>query len=152
MTHRLDFDVSDIPAGIAVNTAYTFNVAPLPLLKASYVVRRIHCYLSVPFAASADAAFNSTTLSLGDAGSATRWLSAVQINANGSPTLTTFPGAAENTIYTANSQIQIVLTPSPASKTLSSLNVGKFYVLFAIDYGADPARRQNPPFSGLGYT
>ena len=48
MTHRLDFDVSDIPAGIATNTAFTFNTTPLPLLRAGMVVKRIHFYLSIP--------------------------------------------------------------------------------------------------------
>ena len=151
MTHRLDFDVSDIPAGIATNTAYTFNTAPLPLLRAGMVVKRIHFYLTTPLKNSADAAYNTTTINLGEAGSATRWMSAVELNENGTEVITTFPGAAENTIYTANSQIALTLN-SMAAKTLSSLNTGKFYCLFNIEAGADPAKRQNPPFTGGGYT
>jgi hypothetical protein len=150
MTHRLDFDVSDIPAGIATNTAYTFNTAPLPILRAGMVVKRIHFYLSIPFKDTADAANNSTTINLGDAGSATRWMSGVQLNENGTEVITTFPGAAENTIYTSNSQIAFVLG-SMAAKSLSSLNVGKFYCLFNVEAGADPAKTKNPPFQGGGY-
>lgn len=150
MTHRLDFDVSDIPAGIATNTAYTFNTAPLPVLKAGMVVKRIHFYLTTPLKNSADAAFNSTTINLGDGGSATRWMSGVQLNENGTEVITTFPGAAENTIYTGNSQIAIVLG-SMAAKSLSDLNTGKFYCLFNIEHGADPAKTKAPPFTGGGY-
>lgn len=150
-THRLDFDVSDIPAGIATNTAYTFNTAPLPLLKANMVVKRIQQFLSVPFQNTADNALNTTTLTLGDAGSATRWMNAVEQNANGSFVSETFPGAAENTKYTANSQIALTLG-SMAAKSLSNLNAGKFYVLFAIDRADDPAKTKAAPFTGGGYT
>ena len=151
MTHRLDFDVTDIPASIATNTAYTFNTAPLPILKAGMVVKRIHFYLTTPLKDSTDVNYNSTTINLGEAGSATRWMSGIQLNENGTEVITTFPGATENTIYTGNSQIALTLG-SMAAKTLSSLNVGKFYVLFSITNGADPAYRQAPPFSGGGYT
>src|SRR5262245_33256737 len=123
MTHRLEIDAADIPAGIANNTAYTFNTAPLPILKAGDIVKRIQMYLSIPFANSADAALNDTKISIGDAGSSTRWANAVQINANGTPTITTFPGATENQIYTANSQVQVILG-SMAAKTISNLNLG----------------------------
>lgn len=150
MTHRLEFDVSDIPAGIATNTAYTFNTAPLPILKAGMVVKRIHFYLSTPFKDASDSALNTTTINLGDAGSATRWMSGVQLNENGSEVITTFPGAAENTIYTGNSQIAIVLG-SMAAKTLSDLDVGKFYCLFNIENGADPAKTKQPPYVSGGY-
>ena len=114
------------------------------------VVKRIHFYLSIPLKNSADAAFNSTTINLGDAGSATRWMSGVQLNENGTEVITTFPGATENQIYTANSQIQFVLN-SMAAKSLSDLNVGKWYCLFNVESGADPAKTKNPPFTGGGY-
>ena len=150
MTHRLDFDVSDIPTGIATNTAYTFNTAPLPILKAGMIVKRILAYLSTPLKDASDANYNSTTITLGDAGSATRWMSAVQFNENGTETITSFPGAAENTIYTGNSQIALTLG-SMAAKTLSDLDVGKFYILWSIENAADPAKKVAPPFSGGGY-
>lgn len=150
MTHRLDFDVSDITATTATNTAYVFNTAPLPVLKAGMIVKRILAYLSVPFKDASDVNYNSTTLSLGDAGSATRWMSAVQINENGTEVLTSFPGAAENTIYTANSQISLTLG-SMAAKTVNDLDVGKFYILWNIENAADPAKKQAPPFTSGGY-
>jgi hypothetical protein len=39
-----------------------------------------------------------------------------------------------------------------AAKTLSDLDVGKFYCLWAIEHGADPAKTKNPPFTSGGYT
>jgi len=149
-THRFDFDATDIPAGIATNTAYTFNTAPLPAFKAGDIVKRIQMYLSINFQNTADSALNTTTVSVGDAGSATRFVNAVQINNYGTPTATTFPGATENYIYTAAGQLQVTLN-SMAAKTISSLNQGKFYVLFAIDRSADPAKTKAPPFAGGGY-
>jgi hypothetical protein len=149
-THRIDFSTADIPAGIAVNTSQVFSTAPLPALAASDIIKRIYLHVSTPFAVSTDAAFNSTTLSLGDAGSATRFASAVQINANGTPTINTFPGASENFIYTAAGQLQITLN-SMAAKSLSNLNVGKLYILLNVERGADKSSESGVPY-GTGYT
>ena len=153
MTHRLDFDVADIPAGIAANTAQVYNTAALgmPVLKAGFVVKRSEMVLVPALKDASDSAFNSTTVSVGDAGSATRYFNAVQANENGTEVITSFPGT-ENTVYTADSQMSMTLTPTPSTKTLSDLDVGHIYVLFAIDWALDPAKKFAPPFSGGGYT
>lgn len=152
MTHRLDFDVSDIPAGIATATAQTFNTAPLPVFKAGMIVKRSQVYLTVPLAPPAgQPTFNTTTLSIGDTGTATKFINAVQINENGTEVITTFPGT-ENQIYTADTQMSLTLGAPPATFSLSGLIRGKFYVLMAIDAAADPAKTVSPPFTGGGYT
>jgi hypothetical protein len=151
MTHRLDFTYEDIPAGVAVATSQLFNTAPLPVLKAGMIVKRILMYLTTPFKDASDAAFNTTTISIGDAASATRFVNAVQVNENGTEVITTFPGAAENTIYTGNSQMSVTVN-SMAAKTISDLDVGRLYVLFNIEDAADPAKKQTPPFTGGGWT
>jgi hypothetical protein len=148
-THRLDMTFEDIPAGVAVNTAYTWSTAPLPAVAAGDIIKRTLVYLTTPFKASGDAAFNSTTISVGDTGSATKYVNAVQINENGTEVITSFPGT-ENQIYTAAGQLQIQFG-SMAAKTLSNLNVGKLYVLFAVQRAADQSATKYPPF-GSGYT
>jgi len=145
-THRLEFSVSDITAGLANNATMFVNTSPLPVLKAGMVVKRTAVYLNPAFSDASDAAFNSTTLSIGDAGSATRFINAVQININGTEVITSFPGT-ENTIYTANSQMSITLTPL-TGKSCSDLDLGAFYALFAIENFADPAKKQ--AFGGPG--
>lgn len=151
-THRLDFSVANIPAAIAVNTAYVFDTPAegMPILKAGMIVKRSQMYLSVPLKDASDAAFNSTTISVGDASSATKFFSAIQANENGTEVLTSFPGT-ENTIYTADSQMSFTVN-SMAAKSISDLDIGAIYVLFNIDNAADPAKKIAPPFTGGGYT
>jgi hypothetical protein len=139
-THALHFSASDITAGLANNATMFVNVAPLPVLKAGMVVKRTAVYLNPAFSQSGTAGNDSTTLSIGDAGSATRFISGVQININGTEVITSFPGT-ENTIYTSDSQMSVTLTPK-TNTTISSINLGAFYALFAIENFADPARAQ----------
>lgn len=156
-THRVDFSYLDIPAGIPVNTPQVFAGAGspagwvgLPSFKASDIVRRVELHLTVPLQNTADAAFNTTTLSLGDAGLATRYISASETNLNGTEVIDVIPGAATNFINTAAAQLQLTLN-SMAAKTLSSLNKGQFYILFDLVRAADQSISKAAPF-GSGYT
>jgi hypothetical protein len=152
-THRLDFDVSDIPSGIANSTAYTWNFAPLPNVPASTVVRAVEAHLTTGFSA-ANANNNSTTLSVGDAGLTTRFLSAVQVNANGTSVQDTIPGATTNQVYSnaAGNQLSITLNAALANFSISSLTNGRFYVLYHIFSGTAQGKEKAAPFTGSGYT
>lgn len=148
-THRLDFSYADIPAGIANNTSKVWAAGFLPAVAASDIIKRVELHLTTKFQNTADAAFNSDTISIGDATTATRFVNASEANANGTAVNDVFPGAVENVIYTAAGQLQLTLN-SMAAKSISNLNAGKAYCLFAIDRAADPARMAAPPF-GPGY-
>jgi hypothetical protein len=151
-THRLDLSTADIPAGIAVNTAYTWNVAPLPAMPLYTVVRRVLLCLTTTFKVIPnDAAFNTSTFSVGDNTLATRYISAVEINENGTEVIDTTPGGAQDFVYTTAGQLQCTLN-SMAAKTISSLNSGKLYVLFQIDKTRAQSRVAATPFTGGGYT
>ena len=152
-THRLDFDVSDIPSGIANSTAYTWNFAPLPNVPASTVVRAVELHLTTGFSA-ANANNNSTTVSAGDAGLSTRFLSAVQVNANGTFVQDTIPGATTNQVYSnaAGNQLSITLNAALANFSMSSLTNGRFYILYHIFQGNSQGREKASPFTGSGYT
>lgn len=151
-THRLDFDYTDIPSGIANSTAYLWNFAPLPSVPTSTVVRAIELHLTTAFSA-ANANNNSTTLSIGDAGLATRFASAVQLNANGSNVVDTIPGSTTNQVYAnaAGNQLSITLNAALANFSISSLTNGRFYVLYHIFSGTAQGMEKAAPF-GTGYT
>lgn len=155
-THRLDLSVADIPAGLALAAANTiWLTAPggpnvvLPTFDAGTIVKRVLLHLTTPFKNTAQSGFNSSTISIGDTGSATKFVSAVQINENGTEVIDTFPGT-ENSIYTASLQMVVTLN-AMAGFSSSTLNVGKLYALFAIERAADQAWVKYPPF-GPGTT
>jgi hypothetical protein len=149
-THRLDFSYQDIPAGIANNTSKVWAAGFLPAVAASDIIKRVEYHLTTPFQNTADAAFNSDTVSLGDATTATRFINASEANLNGTEVLDVFPGAVENVIYTAAGQLQLTLN-SMAAKSISNLNRGQAYILFHIDRAAGDARSKATPF-GDGLT
>jgi len=144
-THRLDFSYRDIPAGIANNTSKVWAAGFLPAVVASDIIIKTELHLTTPFQDASDAAFNSDTLSLGDATTATRFINASESNLNGTEVLNVIPGANSNVIYTAAGQLQLTLN-SMASKSLSDLDVGRGYILLAINRAADKAREQATPF------
>jgi hypothetical protein len=78
---------------------------------------------------SADAAFNDCAASFGDAVSATRYISAVQTNINGTEVIYTH-GSTPN-LYTSDSQIQFLIA-SMTAKKLSDLNLGKIVLKFSV--------------------
>lgn len=118
---------ADALTDAGTNTTQTIKLADIP---ANAIIQKSEVRLIVPFEATSDAAFNSTTASLGDAGSATRFASAVQLNKNGS--YITSP-AANNTAYqyTAAAVLNLAVT-SMAAKALLSLNKGELHVFVHI--------------------
>jgi hypothetical protein len=155
-THRFDFTFADIPVGIVANTSQVFGAANspagwkgLPAFKASDVSVRQELHVSEKFQNTADTALNTTTVSFGDAGSATRFFSAVETNQNGTAVIDTVPGAGLNQVYTAPSQLQFTLN-SMAGKSISSLNKGKLYILLELQRFSGPTEKAAP--YGTGYT
>lgn len=134
MNYRLDFDYTDIPTGVAVNTAAVINTAALglPIIPNGSIIRRSQLHLTTPFEDVSDAAFNDMKISIGDAGSATRFINASQANVNGTEVLNVYPGATENVVYTADSRFQITFG-SMAAKTVSDIDKGKAYFLYGLD-------------------
>ncbi len=106
----------------------TAQAITLCALKALDVVGRVMGIARTPFQNTADAAFNSDTVSIGDSGSATRWGAGVEANANG-----TFLNQFSTTavLYTANDSL-IVTINSMTAKALNNINRGEYYVLFQL--------------------
>jgi hypothetical protein len=153
-THRLDFSYRDIPAGVTVAAAQTFNTAPLPKLNIGDIVIECLLHLTTPFQNTADAAFNSDTFSVGlVTGGVAALVAATELNANGSFVTDTIPGVATPVVpiknLTANNQLTLTMN-SMAAKTISSLNRGTLFCLFQIQSASGQSVTKAAPF-GSGY-
>lgn len=117
-THCFSFGEGDLTETTA-NTAQAFTVA----IPVNTIIKDCLVLLDVPFEDTADAAFNSTAVTVGDSGSATRFMSATELNVNGTEiTIKKMSGSA--TAYPAADTLSISFA-SMAAKSLSSLNKGK---------------------------
>jgi len=107
------------------NTAQTFDA--FALLAGDIIAKAIGVPV-VPFQNTADAAFNSDTVSIGDTGSGTRHTAATEANANG-----TFLRVMGNTafLYTAADKLRITVN-SMAAKSLVNLNRGEYHAFISL--------------------
>lgn len=115
------------------NTAMVFNLFKT---QAGDVLEKCSLHFDPALKDASDAAFNDNTVSVGDEDSATRFMSAVQGNENGTEVLNTF----ENTAYAYSAVKQITATVnSMSAKSLSNLDTGKIIILFKLNRTGDLA-------------
>lgn len=121
---ELEVPFTDFLSQTTANTALAVTVGAIAS-RTSYLL--VSAELVTPFQDTADAAFNSNTISVGDTGSATRHLNALQVNANGTPVWLSH-GTGTRQLYTAADSIIVTLN-SMAAKSLSNLKRGliRFY-------------------------
>jgi hypothetical protein len=98
------------------NTSMTFNVAPTIV---GDTIVKYALYFQPALKDASDTAFNSTTVSFGDSSSATRFISGVQGNENGTEVIITFG----NTAYTYTAM---------SGKSLSDIDTGQIVILFEL--------------------
>lgn len=128
MTHIASISCNDLTQA-TVNTAQSLNVLALPT---GAIVSEVEARLIVPFENTADAAFNSVTLDVGDTGSATRWFTAQQVNKNGAFIAVPILSATGVQGPYAASQFFTVNFNSIAAKALLALNKGEIQILFRV--------------------
>jgi hypothetical protein len=129
--HGFTHAIKIVPADLATQTtAATPLVIEMVPVKAGDVVIRAAYHLRTPFAASGDAAFNSTTITIGDGNGAATYLASTQINVNGTEILNK-AGTGTEGAYDAADTVDITFT-SMAAKALASLNVGELWVFLHI--------------------
>jgi hypothetical protein len=117
-----DFVVQIEAADLTETTTNTAQAITLFTAPAGYQPIYKGRYLETPFEDASDAAFNSLTVSYGDAGSATRYQAAVQANVNGTEVLYS-PASA--TQYLATSDTAVLATVgSMTGKSLANIDVG----------------------------
>ncbi len=113
-THVCIITADDLTQAVA-NTAQTLSVLAL---NAGDEVVGLTWYLRAPFQNTGDPAFNSDTISVGDDGSATQYLTAAEANFNG--TYVTWRTTTTVVLYTAGSHI-LVTVNSMAAKILNNI-------------------------------
>lgn len=125
-TTLLIFAKSDLTQATA-NTAQAITGITL---RPGDVVGKLDVKLVTPFANSGDNAHNTTTLTVGDSGSANRFLTSTELNANGTPVrFATGTGtrkafnAADTLLFTFGSQ---------SGKNLAALTQGEVHVYLHI--------------------
>lgn len=123
-THVIVITANDLTQ-TANNTAQTFDT--FGLLAGDIVAKAVGVPV-VPFQNTADPAFNSDTVSIGDTGSATRHTAATEANANG-----TYLRVMGNTafLYTAADKLRITVN-SMTGKKLSDLNRGEYHAFISL--------------------
>jgi hypothetical protein len=128
-THYMELKAADIPAGMAVATAWTF------VFGTAYKYNRVNnvaVIVQQPFSDPADAANNSTLLDVGDAAATNGYIAAAQINGNSGALIKIAWKTGATAVpkdYAADTTLDFILTP-PAGKTLSNLKRGSVMILF----------------------
>lgn len=126
-THKIVVDHTDLTQATA-NTAQT--IALLSVVPGD-VVSNVAFKLVTPFENTADSAYNTTSLILGDGVATNRYLTTTEVNKNGTEVLW---GAGTNTVswaYTAADTVDAVFG-SMAAKSLSSLDTGELHVFLRV--------------------
>ena len=111
-------------------TANTLQTITIIALAAGDVIRKVLWYLRVPFQNTADAAFNSDTISVGDTAAVTTHLAAAEANLNGTEIIWRIGSTA--VLYTAADGLTITIN-SMAAKSLVNINRGELFLLFALE-------------------
>lgn len=125
-THRANITHADLTEA-TVNTAQVIQLAPV--INGS-LVKVKGALLKTPFKNSADAAFNTTAVTVGDGNSADRFLTSTELNANGAY-VTAKAGVAGDFAYTGADTVDITFN-AMAAKALSSLDTGELDVFLAL--------------------
>jgi hypothetical protein len=126
---RWDLSYKDLlGVTIGANTTIAFTVGSV--VAGDHLVQA-HLHLTTAFSDASDSAFNSVTLDFGDTGSATRYLSGVQIDINGTEVIDSYLDPSGDYIYTAADSL-LVTVHSMSAKDLTNIDIGKAYLEFTL--------------------
>lgn len=123
--YRFVIDHTDLTQGTD-NTTQDITLITLP---ANSVVKATATYLKTPFELVGTTAYNSNTISIGDAGSATRYVNAQQINVNGTEVLA---NATNTTNAYATATAVVARFASMASYDLLELDRGEIHIFLEV--------------------
>jgi hypothetical protein len=119
--HRFVIDHTDLTEA-ADDTTQAITLITLP---AGSVVKSAAMFLNTPFEDASDAAFDATTLIVGDSGDTDRYLASTELNENGTEILAkAAPGANIPHAYAAATAVTATFG-SMAAKALEDLDVGE---------------------------
>ncbi len=123
--HVIELTHADLTSTVTAGTP-TQTIQAIAL-KAGDVIRDVAFGLQTAFQDTADAAYNSLSFTVGDDGSANRFLTATETNLNG--TEITYKAGTQTAgyAYLVADTLDVIFT-STLGKALSALNVGKLYI------------------------
>lgn len=123
-SHRFVIKAEDLTESTD-NTAQAITLITLP---AGTVVKSAAYYLKTPLEDASDSALNSTTITVGDAGDADRFIDSAELNKNGTEIIA---GASNGSkvpyAYAAETAVKATFG-SMASKDLASVDTGEVWI------------------------
>lgn len=125
-THKAVITHADLTE-TATGTAQV--LAPINVVNGS-MVTKVAARLDTAFKNTGDAAFNTTAITVGDGGSANRFLASMELNENGTEILAK-EGTGTLFVYTATDTVDVTFN-SQTGKALNDLNTGKVTVFFSV--------------------
>ena len=118
-THVITIGHADLTE-TTTNTAHTFSID----IPAHTYVRDALLDLVTPFEDKSDTAFNSTTITVGDTDTAAQYISATQVNVNGTEVLVkAMDGTAR--LYADGTDDLVISVGSMSAKSLSNIDAGE---------------------------
>jgi hypothetical protein len=125
-THIAIVTADDLTEATA-NTAQDVSLGTVPK---GWIINKTMARLVVPFEDKSDAAFNTTALVVGDAGSANRYITSAQMNRNG--TEITIP-QYNNTAYQTTAATEILANfAAMSAKSLVNIDKGEVHIFFQL--------------------
>jgi hypothetical protein len=125
-THGAVLDADDLTMATN-NTVQDITIGTVPK---GWIINKTLIRLVNPFQNTGDAAFNTTTLILGDAGSSNRYMASAELNLNG--TEITYP-KVNLTAYQVTADTAIVAEfGSMSGKNLNTLNKGEVHIFLQL--------------------
>jgi len=126
-THVVVVTAADLLTTTATNTAQTNVLFTAP---AGSLVSMPVMFLDTAWEDASDAAFNSLSIVIGDA-DVDEYLESLQICVNGTEVLSSV-GTGVTGYYATATAVNLIVTPSPASKKLSDVDTGVLRIYFRI--------------------
>ena len=130
-SHHIQITSSDMSTFTTASSTGTVALLSAP---AGYYLDNVAFLLTTPFKNSADSAFNTTGVTVGDAGQVARLIASTETNANGSYV----SGGAGNSTYipcgivfNSATQLNAIFTPT-SGKKLSDLNAGQLDIFIRL--------------------
>lgn len=112
----------------AANTTQDITLLPAAALPAGSIIKSVAVWLREAFQDADDAAFNTTTMSIGTSGAATSVLSAQELNVNGTEITT----VVSNTGVAVSGAALIARFSSMSAKALANLDQGRVVIALEV--------------------
>lgn len=128
---------SFLESAVAANAATNNTAVTFPLFttkRGDYVPSGMGAAFILPtaFANTADAAFNDVQVKLGDANDDDGYVTAMQVNVNGTEVFQKFGGGALLPVTYDSAVVVNLIVASMSGKKLSDLNVGRMLILLRL--------------------